>query len=172
MGPFLSAGAATIQSPRVGMPLLFLNWLNTLLVAPLVFHQATDRLLPCTDRGKFGVGSAFVNSMEVVKGFTQTLFNLSCIQFTETAFHEIHQPVCRESHRAPPHQFADAAEMSRVEDGSLTIYIQHESPAKDKESNWLPAPDGPFYMIMRLYWPKPDALDGTCQVPPVNPAAN
>ena len=60
-------------------------------------------------------------------------------------------------------------EMLRGEDGSLTIYIQHESPGKGKESNWLPAPDGPFYMIMRLYWPKPEALDGTWEVPPVKP---
>ena len=58
-------------------------------------------------------------------------------------------------------------DMSRGDDGSLTIYIQHESPGADNESNWLPAPDGPFYMIMRLYWPKPEALDGTWQVPPV-----
>lgn len=58
-------------------------------------------------------------------------------------------------------------EMSRAEDGSLTIYIQHQSPGVDKESNWLPAPAGPFYMIMRLYWPKPEALDGTWSVPPV-----
>jgi len=39
-------------------------------------------------------------------------------------------------------------------DGSLTLYIQKDSPGKDKESNWLPAPDGPIYMVMRLYWPK------------------
>jgi hypothetical protein len=39
-------------------------------------------------------------------------------------------------------------------DGSLTIYIQKDSPGKDKESNWLPAPDGPIYLVMRLYWPK------------------
>ena len=38
--------------------------------------------------------------------------------------------------------------------GSLTIYIQKDSPGADKESNWLPAPDGPIYMVMRLYWPK------------------
>jgi hypothetical protein len=60
-------------------------------------------------------------------------------------------------------------EMSRADDGSLTIYIQHESPGKDKQTNWLPAPDGPFYMIMRLYRPKPEALDGTWSVPPVKP---
>jgi hypothetical protein len=40
------------------------------------------------------------------------------------------------------------------EDGSLTLYIQKESPGKALESNWLPAPDGPFYAGMRLYGPK------------------
>ncbi len=39
-------------------------------------------------------------------------------------------------------------------DGSLTIYIQNKSPGKAKEANWLPAPNGPIYMVMRLYWPK------------------
>ena len=42
-------------------------------------------------------------------------------------------------------------------DGSLTIYIQSKSPGADKEANWLPAPDGPIYMVMRLYWPKTEA---------------
>src|SRR4029079_19773717 len=41
-------------------------------------------------------------------------------------------------------------------DGSLTLYIQKDSPGADKESNWLPAPDGPIYLAMRLYWPKPE----------------
>jgi hypothetical protein len=39
-------------------------------------------------------------------------------------------------------------------DGSLTIYIQKDSPGKAKEANWLPAPDGPIYLAMRIYWPK------------------
>ena len=39
-------------------------------------------------------------------------------------------------------------------DGSLTLYIQKDSPGKVKESNWLPAPNGPIYLVMRLYWPK------------------
>jgi hypothetical protein len=39
-------------------------------------------------------------------------------------------------------------------DGSLTLYIQKDSPGADKESNWLPAPNGPVYLVMRLYWPK------------------
>jgi hypothetical protein len=44
--------------------------------------------------------------------------------------------------------------LRRNRDGSLTLYIQKKSPGKDKEANWLPAPDGPIYLVMRLYWPK------------------
>lgn len=52
-------------------------------------------------------------------------------------------------------------------DGGLTLYIQHDSPGKDKESNWLPAPDGPFWSAMRLYWPKDAALNGKWTAPPM-----
>ncbi|CAN5524996.1 DUF1254 domain-containing protein [soil metagenome] len=50
-------------------------------------------------------------------------------------------------------------------DGGLTLYIQNESPGIDKEANWLPAPKGPFQVVLRLYWPKPDALNGQWQAP-------
>jgi hypothetical protein len=52
-------------------------------------------------------------------------------------------------------------------DGGITLYIQHDSPGKALEPNWLPAPAGPFYMSMRLYWPKAEALDGTWKLPPL-----
>jgi hypothetical protein len=52
-------------------------------------------------------------------------------------------------------------------DGSLDIYIQHSRPGAEKESNWLPAPVEPFSMELRLYWPKPQALDGSWTPPPV-----
>jgi hypothetical protein len=58
-------------------------------------------------------------------------------------------------------------------DGSLTLYLQKDSPGKDKESNWLPAPDGPIYLVMRLYWPRtqsPSILppgEGSWSPPPV-----
>jgi len=61
--------------------------------------------------------------------------------------------------------------MKKNADGSLTLYVQKDSPGKDKESNWLPAPDGPIYLVMRLYWPKdqpPSILpagEGTWQPP-------
>ena len=44
--------------------------------------------------------------------------------------------------------------MKKNADGSLTLYIQKDSPGKDKESNWLPAPNDTIYLVMRLYWPK------------------
>jgi hypothetical protein len=44
--------------------------------------------------------------------------------------------------------------LKKNDDGSLTLYIQKDSPGADKESNWLPAPNGPIYLVMRLYWPK------------------
>ncbi|VVQ29760.1 hypothetical protein PS943_01489 [Pseudomonas fluorescens] len=44
--------------------------------------------------------------------------------------------------------------MKKNADGSLTLYIQKDSPGADKESNWLPAPNDLIYMVMRLYWPK------------------
>lgn len=52
-------------------------------------------------------------------------------------------------------------------DGSLTLYIQKDSPGAAKESNWLPAPDGPIYVVMRLYWPKEEALKGSWKPPAV-----
>ena len=60
----------------------------------------------------------------------------------------------------------DRDKLSFNPDGSLDLYIQRESPGQDKEANWLPAPaSGPFTMNMRLYWPKPEILDGSW-VPP------
>ncbi|HQR77776.1 MAG TPA: DUF1214 domain-containing protein, partial [Burkholderiaceae bacterium] len=47
--------------------------------------------------------------------------------------------------------------MKKNPDGSLTIYIQKDSPGKDKEANWLPAPNDTVYLVMRLYWPKTEA---------------
>src|SRR5690554_3219716 len=52
-------------------------------------------------------------------------------------------------------------------EGGITLYIQNESPGKGKVANWLPAPKGPFVTIMRLYWPKEAALDGSWKQPPL-----
>jgi len=56
-------------------------------------------------------------------------------------------------------------QFQRDADGGLTFSIQSESPGAELEANWLPAPQGPFFCAMRLYWPKAAALDGTWQAP-------
>jgi hypothetical protein len=56
-------------------------------------------------------------------------------------------------------------EMKKNADGSLTLYIQKDSPGKEMEANWLPAPNGGIYLVMRLYWPKTAA-------PSILPAGN
>ncbi|PWK76089.1 DUF1254 domain-containing protein [Aminobacter sp. AP02] len=58
-------------------------------------------------------------------------------------------------------------DLKKDADGGVTLYIQHDSPGTDKQANWLPAPTGPFFMALRLYWPKPDALDGEWTAPPL-----
>lgn len=50
-------------------------------------------------------------------------------------------------------------------DGGLTLHLQNESPGKEKEANWLPAPKGPFFAVMRLYWPKDEVLSGQWKAP-------
>ena len=58
-------------------------------------------------------------------------------------------------------------QFKRDADGGLTFYIQHKSPGKAKKSNWLPAPAGPFSVVLRLYWPKIEAIEGEWKEPPM-----
>ena len=53
------------------------------------------------------------------------------------------------------------------ENGSLDLYLQKDSPGQDKESNWLPAPDGEFSVTLRIYWPDEFALNGKWLPPAV-----
>jgi hypothetical protein len=53
------------------------------------------------------------------------------------------------------------------QDGSLDIYIQHDTPSKDRETNWLPSPLDTFTLTLRLYWPKPEVVSGGWTPPAV-----
>ena len=59
------------------------------------------------------------------------------------------------------------SQFNKDDDGGISLLLQNESPGKENESNWLPAPKGPFSMIMRLYWPKEEALTGKWIAPPL-----
>ena len=61
-------------------------------------------------------------------------------------------------------------QFKRDPDGGLTLLVQHDSPGKDKEANWLPAPSESYFMVMRLYWPKDEALSGKWTAPPLTRA--
>jgi hypothetical protein len=69
------------------------------------------------------------------------------------------------------YHLADYDNLKKNADGSITMYLQHDNPGGDKESNWLPSPAGPFYLIFRNYAPEPSVTQGldnigTFQGPP------
>ena len=57
--------------------------------------------------------------------------------------------------------------LKKGEDGSVTIYFQRDSPGGDKEGNWLPTPNGPFYTVLRIYGPREVMLNGTYKFPKI-----
>ena len=59
--------------------------------------------------------------------------------------------------------------LKRDADGGLTLALQHHEPPKDEQSNWLPAPPGPFYAVLRIYLPKPEVVNGQWNLPPLTP---
>lgn len=55
--------------------------------------------------------------------------------------------------------------LKQGKDGSLEIYLQHDSPGTDKESDWLPTPKAPFFLVSRMHGPKQPLIDGTWKEP-------
>jgi hypothetical protein len=56
-------------------------------------------------------------------------------------------------------------DLRRNPDGSFTITIQHDNPGTEKESNWLPAPTGPYYLVLRNYAPVPEIVRSLSDLP-------
>ena len=65
------------------------------------------------------------------------------------------------------HALGDRDKLVTNADGSLDLLIQAESPGKDKEANWLPVAKAPFNLLLRLYSPRAEILNGTWTPPPV-----
>jgi hypothetical protein len=68
------------------------------------------------------------------------------------------------------YKIGSADNLATGEDGSVMIYVQAANPGGDKESNWLPAPKEPFYMLLRFYLPDIEVLNGQYQIPAVEKA--
>jgi hypothetical protein len=66
------------------------------------------------------------------------------------------------------YSLGDRSGMKADKDGSLTIYVQKDSPGADKEANWLPAPEGMFFLILRTYLPAEELVNQTWAPPPLN----
>jgi hypothetical protein len=58
-------------------------------------------------------------------------------------------------------------QLKKAGDGSITLYVQKESPGKENESNWLPGPNGPLFMVMRMYGPTAAVRNGEWTIPPL-----
>jgi hypothetical protein len=63
-------------------------------------------------------------------------------------------------------------DLKRNTDGSVTLYVQHKAPASELQNNWLPAPDGPFYGVLRIYMPKPEVASGEWKMPLLTPVVS
>ncbi|HEX5631751.1 MAG TPA: DUF1214 domain-containing protein, partial [Gemmatimonadales bacterium] len=57
--------------------------------------------------------------------------------------------------------------LRRDPDGGITLHLQHDSPGRDREPNWLPAPAGPMNPVLRMYLPKPEVVAGRWTPPPI-----
>ncbi|PIB55048.1 DUF1254 domain-containing protein [Pseudomonas sp. 2995-1] len=60
-------------------------------------------------------------------------------------------------------------DLKRDADGGVTLALQHHEPPKAEQSNWLPAPPGPFFAVLRIYLPKPEVGSGQWKLPPLTP---
>jgi DNA sulfur modification protein DndE len=65
------------------------------------------------------------------------------------------------------HAIGDRNRLRFDGDGALTLSLQHASPGGPHELNWLPTPAGAFNVVMRLYWPKREIVEGTWKIPPI-----
>jgi hypothetical protein len=62
-------------------------------------------------------------------------------------------------------------ELKKNADGSLTLFIQKDEPTDPvQKANWLPAPNGPIYIVLRMYWPKESVLNGSWEPPGIQAA--
>jgi hypothetical protein len=136
----------------------------TLIGPGLNFAQ--DAVYPFTEKdadGKDYDGSKYKYVMRFGKGQMPPVKGFWSVTMYDTDFFFVPNPINR-------YNLSQRNTFVTNPDGSVDLYLQAESPGKDKEANWLPAPKGKFITMLRLYWPKdtpPTILDGSWTPPPV-----
>ena len=73
----------------------------------------------------------------------------------------------RTDRSADPPSIGDRTALTFERDGSLNVFVASVPPPPDRRSNWLPAPRGPFHLVLNIYWPRPDVLSGVWVPPPI-----
>ncbi|HJZ76217.1 MAG TPA: DUF1214 domain-containing protein [Vicinamibacterales bacterium] len=68
-----------------------------------------------------------------------------------------------------PDSVGDRGSLSFDADGALDVFVSHDPPPGDRRANWLPAPRGPFHLVLNIYWPRPEVLSGNWLPPPIRP---
>jgi hypothetical protein len=105
--------------------------------------------------------------MHFPKGELPPVSGFWSLTMYDSAYFFVNNPINRYSISARQNLISNS-------DGSTDLYIQKDSPGKDKESNWLPAPAGDFILMLRMYWPtekNPSIIDGSWKIPPVTKVA-
>ncbi len=134
------------------------NWLMraTAAKAGIYGNDAAEAMYPLTRndaKGQLLDGSKYNYTLTFKKGMYPPVHSFwSVTMYDGKSQLLIENPINRYLINSPM-----LPNMKKNADGSLTIYIQKDSPGKDKVSNWLPAPNDPIYLVMRLYWPKTEA---------------
>jgi hypothetical protein len=65
------------------------------------------------------------------------------------------------------HSVGDQGSLAFDADGALNVFVSHDPPPENRRSNWLPAPRGPFHLVLNIYWPRPEVLSGHWLPPPI-----
>ncbi len=146
------------------------NYLQRALITAIGLgaNRPQDAIYPTSLKSDSGViKRAYDGSEKYVltfkKGLTPPVSGFWSLTMYDAEYFFVDNPLNRYSISARQPLKANA-------DGSIDLLIQHESPGPDMESNWLPAPQGKFILMMRLYWPdegNPSIIDGSWTIPPV-----
>jgi hypothetical protein len=128
-------------------------------------NRPQDAVYPTSE--KAGDGRAYDGAnkyvMHFAKGHLPPVHGFWSVTMYDSKFFFVANPINRYSISARQH-------LKSNPDGSVDLYIQKESPGSDKEANWLPAPDGKFVLMLRMYWPNEKGrsiINGSWEIPPV-----